>query len=481
MRGPQVSVLALFAAFLVPASCSLAVSTELDKKPPEGPPASGTDAGTVDAPSADATNEVEISDAPHEPDALEIGPDTSSDAGCDTCPKDCCEGICTDLANDQFNCGQCGHACPAERACKNGECQHGFVSVRSNGAPSPRRGPCAVWTGSEMFVWGGEDAANTALGTGAAYDPMKDTWREIAEDGDDVPDPRGFPTCVAMDGKVFVWGGSTRAPSSLKEDGAIWDPTSNSWSEIATDDAPAPRVRPVAVWTGVQVLIWGGEKLDEHQEPSGGLYDPVKDEWVPMSTNKKPENNKRQAWAWTGSVLYVFGGRDDGGGHVTDRLHSYSPQHDAWEEVDVAGAPSPRSNAFAAWTGSRLIIWGGLANNTQGQDDGASFDPLDNAWTPAGGNAPLAGRGREQFRSGWNFWTGDAFLIAGGSAPTTVFTDLATHYPEASPNGAWSDVSEWNPPVQHDGGVAVWSGQELILWGGFDGSDPIVNGTRWMP
>jgi len=36
------------------------------------------------------------------------------------------------------------------------------------GAPSPRAGHAAAWTGSEMVVWGGHDATNAALGTGAA-------------------------------------------------------------------------------------------------------------------------------------------------------------------------------------------------------------------------------------------------------------------------------------------------------------------------
>ena len=44
------------------------------------------------------------------------------------------------------------------------------------GAPSARGGHSAVWTGSEMVVWGGFDG-NLDLRTGGRYDPATDTWK----------------------------------------------------------------------------------------------------------------------------------------------------------------------------------------------------------------------------------------------------------------------------------------------------------------
>ncbi len=34
----------------------------------------------------------------------------------------------------------------------------------------------AVWTGSEMIVWGGDDLNSTFLNTGGRYDPSTDSW-----------------------------------------------------------------------------------------------------------------------------------------------------------------------------------------------------------------------------------------------------------------------------------------------------------------
>src|SRR5438046_984585 len=42
-------------------------------------------------------------------------------------------------------------------------------------APAQRAFHKAVWTGSEMIVWGGQDSANL-LNTGGKYDPSIDSW-----------------------------------------------------------------------------------------------------------------------------------------------------------------------------------------------------------------------------------------------------------------------------------------------------------------
>ena len=49
----------------------------------------------------------------------------------------------------------------------------GTWSVHINGAPSARSHHVAVWTGSEMFVWGGKSYSTGALDTGGIYDPTR--------------------------------------------------------------------------------------------------------------------------------------------------------------------------------------------------------------------------------------------------------------------------------------------------------------------
>ena len=42
-------------------------------------------------------------------------------------------------------------------------------------APDPRQHQTAIWTGTEMIVWGGDNGAD-ALSNGGKYNPSLDNW-----------------------------------------------------------------------------------------------------------------------------------------------------------------------------------------------------------------------------------------------------------------------------------------------------------------
>ena len=55
-----------------------------------------------------------------------------------------------------------------------------WITISTTAAPSARYGHSAVWTGSEMVVWGGEDGAGQPLNTGGRYNPLTDTWTPLS-------------------------------------------------------------------------------------------------------------------------------------------------------------------------------------------------------------------------------------------------------------------------------------------------------------
>lgn len=488
MRGRAPLFASFLVAALLPAGCSALVASELDGKSSGGP----VDAGLADAADAadaaeDGTEDAsdvaeEAQDAPEETgeaDAPEDAADESDGSACQGCPDDCCQGECTDVMNDSQNCGECGNVCPASRDCTGGACAGGFRAMSEAGAPEPRLRACAVWTGSELFVWGGVGSQGDLLNSGGAYDPLTDTWRTVSAIG--APAVREEPSCVAMGEDVFVWGGVDVASNALVQGGAIWSPKDNSWRAVSETDAPVPRKWPIVLWTGQTVLLWGGEKLDKANEKSGAIYDPVQDTWQAMSTTDSPDKGKRSAFAWTGTLLYVFGGRDNAGGAVNNLLRSYDPSVNAWAIISATVPPSARSNAFAAWDGAKMYVWGGFATDGVGLADGAAFDPSVPAWTAMSTAGPPTARGLVPFRTGWAVWAGDRMLIAGGSDNSIVAANSHLYDPDAVAEERWSDMVPWHPPQTREYGVGVWTGTEFILWGGTDGSGPIPGGTRWMP
>jgi len=95
------------------------------------------------------------------------------------------------------------------------------MGVAQPNAPSYRFLHTAVWTGTNMVVWGG---ARYCGGCG--------------------------PSALCSDN------------SHVMGDGAVFNPTSGTWSYISVSGANAPGTRSgqTAVWTGSQMIVWGGQR-----------------------------------------------------------------------------------------------------------------------------------------------------------------------------------------------------------------------------
>src|SRR5678815_2196899 len=109
-------------------------------------------------------------------------------------------------------------------------------------APAARIDHTAVWTSSEMLVWGGSvfngtDYSN-AVATGGRYDPVSDTWSSMAVAG--APGPRSVHTAVWTGTRMLVWGGFHNQQQLFLGDGGRYDPSTDTWSPISMVQAPGP-------------------------------------------------------------------------------------------------------------------------------------------------------------------------------------------------------------------------------------------------
>jgi N-acetylneuraminic acid mutarotase len=172
-----------------------------------------------------------------------------------------------------------------------------WTATATVNAPTARSGHTAVWTGSRMIVWGGR--AGAAYGdltdTGDAYDPATDTW--TATSTVNAPTARGEHTAVWTGSRMIVWGGDDGTVGYL-DTGGIYDPAADAWTATSTVDAPMLQ-RHLAVWTGSRMIVWLGPSLS-------GVYDPVRNTWTALSETNAPHSTS--AAVWTGSRMIVWGG-----------------------------------------------------------------------------------------------------------------------------------------------------------------------------
>src|SRR5262249_37175669 len=81
-----------------------------------------------------------------------------------------------------------------------------------------------------------------------------DNW--VATSTTNVPESREFHTAVWTGSEVIVWGGYAGAPGL--NTGARYNPSTNSWTATSTTNAPSARGQHTAVWTGSEMIVWGG-------------------------------------------------------------------------------------------------------------------------------------------------------------------------------------------------------------------------------
>ena len=127
--------------------------------------------------------------------------------------------------------------------------------------PDGRVGHTAVWTGSEMIVWGGFEPGFflvTPFNTGGRYNPSTNAW--IATSTTNAPDGRSSHTAVWNGSEMIVWGGHGDFDSLgyYFNTGGRYDPGTDSWTATSTVNAPEGRYSHTAVWTGNEIIVWGG-------------------------------------------------------------------------------------------------------------------------------------------------------------------------------------------------------------------------------
>ena len=79
-------------------------------------------------------------------------------------------------------------------------------------------------------------------------------------------------------------------------------------------NAPSPRAGQAAVWSGEEMIVWGGWADPSPLElGTGGRYNPVSRTWSPTTLENAPQArffNAPHPAVWTGQAMFIYGGYD---------------------------------------------------------------------------------------------------------------------------------------------------------------------------
>jgi N-acetylneuraminic acid mutarotase len=251
----------------------------------------------------------------------------------------------------------------------------------------------AVWTGTQMLVWGCR---------ATAYNLAKNSWRRLP----DPPTGHGFTVWTGT--QMIGWGGGCCGDAGA--DGSAYTAATNSWRKLPRSPL-APEQSPVAVWDGHELLVFVSGISPANAEPyparfaRAAAYDPAKRSWRRLA----PRPVAGGTGVWDGfEAIVVASGR---AGRLTE---AYNPSTNRWRIL--APLPAQMLSAHAVWTGTRVIAWSG--------NRGYAFDPSANRWQPLP-PAPLTKRDSSQ-----TAWAAKRFVVVGGVVATPGRTATGPQYPK---------------------------------------------------
>jgi hypothetical protein len=277
--------------------------------------------------------------------------------------------------------------------------------------------------------------------------------------------PRADSAMVWTGSELVIWGGE--GPNGPVGDGAAYNPQANRWRQLSPSPLSA-RLGASAVWAGSKLLIWGGHARDG-QASDGAAYDPSHDSWEPLPPSPLSPRSEAPA-VWTGQEMFVWGGIGEvpapvrvvpNQGFQTPPVAAaaYNLRTRTWRALTASRFAGMEPFWKAAWTGSAMVVTGGPAPPSPPSSPGApvraaSYDPARDTWVSFG-DAPLPPARVVPAA------TDDSVVLVAdtaepGAAGAAILRD-----------GAWTAIASPAAAIRAQGASsAQWTGAEVLVWCG---------------
>ncbi len=347
------------------------------------------------------------------------------------------------------------------------------------------------------------DSGDEVLVQGSAVAPSNfGTWDTIAE----APiDPRPYAMTAWTGSEVVFWAGSSLTRGFAYSDGAIYNPDTDSWDSMVVPGWGHP---------GLSSAFFDGE-LYALAKGSGTRFDPIAGRWTDLPP---VEGMSLAATMATDEAVWGLGPVSvNTVGQPDLAIARYDPASDSWQYGPVFEGTDDQAEIVAGlvrlesttiWTGSEIVVWRSI-------DGGIAFNPVTESWrtmphpqSPSGlihssvavelddGMAVIAEVENSDGiavsvallrEGGWQWRETNIALsnfasitVAGAGDWLVVFSADQSPVVIHLPSGAWQR-STGGPLTGVEAPNTVWTGDQLIIWGGVKADADAPNGARWTP
>jgi N-acetylneuraminic acid mutarotase len=209
---------------------------------------------------------------------------------------------------------------------------------------------CVV--GGRLYVIGGNDSSRT-ISTMDMFDPDLGQW--VSKDS--MTTDRGLAACASIGGRIYVMGGMQFIGASYDYAGMgtveVYDTNTGTWTQLA--DMPTKRWGHSAVAVNGKIYVFGGRTSAQYYS-SVEVYDPQTNAWTTRST--MPTFRYCLTACLLNNDIYAIGGwAHSGTGPLYDKVEAYHPESDQW----YTETPMPVARAVHASIvlGGRIYVYGG--------------------------------------------------------------------------------------------------------------------------
>jgi hypothetical protein len=305
-------------------------------------------------------------------------------------------------------------------------------------------GAAFVWTGSEILAWGGcQGEAPGGCGLterGYAFDLDRRSWRPLP------PHDAPSSSTAVWTGREAIFFQNEPPEGSINSEkllGHAYDPAAGTWRTLP--EAPVEALTGAThLWTGREVIVWGGGAPGRGESAGGAAYDPATDTWRRIA--EAPHGLNLASAVWTGREMIVFGSLLNDRNIADTRTSvgaAYDPETDEWRSLPPSDL-SPQATA-AVWVGGRMVAY-------DYEPRWQAYDPSSNTWTEAA-DMPFP----------FDECYPDA--VATGDVGFAFFCGRAALYDPAT--GAWERIAggPLDDEVEGRPGLQLWRTASLVTAG----------------
>ena len=185
--------------------------------------------------------------------------------------------------------------------------------------------------GNFLYLFGGMISGMGSVDELWRFDITAGTWLLLSPSGS-KPVSRYYHASCVYDGKLYIHGGSRNISPYSRNDLWVYDPSTNSWTQLASGGSV--RYGHFMVNIGDYIYMGMGNKNDQYDVVMLNdlyRYDPATNTWTTLNASNKPPAGFDYNYTTYNNKIYISGGR------TSTKLHkvtySYDPSTNTWTQL----------------------------------------------------------------------------------------------------------------------------------------------------